>query len=363
MKESELDRFLRSHTELELVLLNPASLYNGISDQEKTVLLDRHNLKTYPSTKGFFLELRQNPEKFKIVEEDQTIPPGQNIVFYVQPRYTVFPKHRHSFIELVYVYSGQYHQIIDKTPVTVQQGELCIIDTNTFHSIQESGENDIVINCLMRKKFFDANLLGRLSGNDVFSRFFVKIIYQSRNFYNYILLHSAENAKIKQLMKMLLCEYYDKSPCSNEIINSYMVILFAEMLRVYKKDINNRNLPALQNTKVSDIILYIQRNYRKATLTSVAKHFYIHPTHLSRILKNLAGMNFIDIVHQVKLNQACILLKSTNLPISMVANEVGYENVTFFYKIFEKHIGCTPSIYRKKRDGSSDLAELEIKPY
>jgi AraC-like DNA-binding protein/quercetin dioxygenase-like cupin family protein len=348
MQELELDHFLRSHTELESAFLEPESFQNNISNADKASLLDSDNLKTIPATKGFFIELRRSPDKFDILDEDTYIPPGQNIAFFVHPRYAVFPSHRHSFIELIYVYSGQCNQIINDTPVTMQQGEMCILDTHTFHSIQKAGKDDIIINCLMRKSFFDAVLLGRLSGNDVFARFFIKIIYQSKNFDEYIVLHSAESRKIQQLMKMILCEYYDKTMCSDEVINSYMIILFAEMLQVYKRDLNTRNLPTLHNTKISDIILYIQKNYKDVTLKSVAKHFYFHPTHLSKILKKITGTRFIDILHQVRLNKAGILLKTTDLPVKMIANEVGYENISFFYRIFKKHFECTPSEYRKE---------------
>jgi YesN/AraC family two-component response regulator len=80
----------------------------------------------------------------------------------------------------------------------------------------------------------------------------------------------------------------------------------------------------------------------------VAKHFYFHPTHLSKILKKITGTRFIDILHQVRLNKAGILLKTTDLPVKMIANEVGYENISFFYRIFKKHFECTPSEYRKE---------------
>lgn len=230
----------------------------------------------------------------------------------------------------------------------MQKGEMCILDTRALHTIEKAGENDIIINCLMRKSFFDAAFLGRLSGNDVFSQFFIKTIYQSKDSQDYIVLHSAENEKIQRLMTMILCEYYDKSMCSDEMINSYMIILLGEMLRVYRRDINSRHLAVLDNTKISDIIRYLEKNYKEVTLESAAKHFQFHPTHLSKILRKLTGTGFIDIIHQVKINQAGILLKTTDLPVNMVANEVGYENVSFFYKVFKKHFGCTPSAYKKK---------------
>ena len=346
MQEAELDRFLRNHSELERLLLTPGALQRNLPESELAEIVDKNNPKAPPLTKGHLIDALTQADNVTL-REDLFVPHGRDIAFSVQPRYAELPCHRHTFIEMIYVYDGKFRNDIDGRPTYLQKGELCILDPHTYHRSGLCGRNDIIINCLIRNSFFDASLFGRLINNDVFSRFFIKSVCHSKNYYDHIVLHTGDNPKIQQLMKMVLCEYFDQGRCSHEVIKSYMVILFAEMLKVFEKDINRKNLPVLKNMKVSDIVLYIQQNFKEVTLESVAHQFRFHPTYLSKILKKLTGMGFIDIVHQVKINQACVLLKTTNLPVTMVANDVGYENIGFFYRIFNKQFGCTPAVYRK----------------
>ena len=149
-------------------------------------------------------------------------------------------------------------------------------------------------------------------------------------------------------MEDVLCEYYDKSLCSDEVINSYMIIIFSELLRTFEKETNTKNYDALKNTKISDIILYVQNNCKTATLVSTAEYFHFHPNYLSSTIKKFAGRKFTDILQEAKLKKTLILLKRSDISVSEIANEVGYENTNFFYEIFKRYYGCTPTEYRKK---------------
>jgi YesN/AraC family two-component response regulator len=126
-----------------------------------------------------------------------------------------------------------------------------------------------------------------------------------------------------------------------------MIILFAEMLRVYKGDVNERNYSALKNTQITDIIHYIQDQYKTVTLESTARHFNFNSNYLGKVLKKITGNNFIDLVHQIRLSQACILLRNSDVSVQKIANEVGYENINFFYQVFKRKYNCSPAEYRE----------------
>lgn len=324
MTEAELDSFLRNFTVIETIL-------EACSTPEEKEAVKQEYLKLHSDT----------------FVDDVFIPPGQDITFSVHTRFKPVASHRHSFIELIYIYSGECHQTINNQRVSMKKGELCILDTNTFHSIEDTGKDDIIINCLMRKSYFDWAFLSRLSGNDIFSSFLTHAIYENKHSNEYILIRSGDNDKISRIMNAVLCEYFDKQPCSDEIINSYMVILFAEMLRMYKGDVNERNYSALKNTQITDIISYIENNYKTVTLESTARHFNFNSNYLGKVLKKITGNSFMDLVHQIRLSQACILLRNSDVSVQAVANEIGYENINFFYRLFKRKYSCSPAEYRK----------------
>lgn len=104
-----------------------------------------------------------------------------------------------------------------------------------------------------------------------------------------MLFKSGSSEKLAKLMEDVLCEYFDDSPCSNEVIKSYMIIIFYELLKVFQKQSNSENYDLLKNTKITDIILYIQNNCKDATLASVAERFHFHPNYLNSIIKKFQG--------------------------------------------------------------------------
>ena len=312
----------------------------------ENTFFDKNLMRKFPLINDDNLEdFLINPKK---QFETKTIPhPKNGIIFTCHPRFGEIIEHHHDYIEMVYVYSGKCNQVVNGTNIAMNKGDVCILDTNVLHSIEPASENDIIVNCLMSKKHLDNILIDRLSGNDLLSSFFIRALYYSNDFNEYILFNSSESAKLSKLMEDVLCEYFDKSLCSDEVINSYMIIIFSELLRVYENHTNTKSRHLLKNAGITDIILYIQNNCKDATLTSVSEHFHFHPNYLSTVIKKFTGNNFTFVLQEAKLKKAAFFLKNSNIPVIEVANSIGYENTNFFYKIFKKYFGCNPTEYRK----------------
>jgi len=350
MNSMQLDTLIRQHTNFEETA---AKIPNFIDTSLiSTNYNDLDNVICIPTIKllqqsGSYRLISDTPNN-NCVQKDLVTSNVKNIFFGKHPRFLKITEHSHNFIEMIFVYSGQCHQIINGKKVSLNEGDICILDTNVKHSIEAAGENDIIINCVIKTSYFDYTFLGQLSENDILSKFFIRSIYQSKKFNEYIIFSSHEESKIKEIIINLLCEYYDKALCSSEVINCYMIILFAELLRSHKDKINEQNYYSLKNVKISDIILYIENNYKTVTLESVAKYFYFNPSYLSSAIKKITGKNFLNILHEIKIKNAYMLLKNSDLSISEIANEVGYSNMSFFYQIFKKKYGITPAKFRNE---------------
>ncbi|MBB3112472.1 AraC-like DNA-binding protein/mannose-6-phosphate isomerase-like protein (cupin superfamily) [Paenibacillus phyllosphaerae] len=284
--------------------------------------------------------------------EEDIFKPDQKIAFMKHPRYMITTAHKHDFLEMNYVFAGRCVQTINGKQVILNEGEFCLLDTYVTHTIEPAGENDIIMNCLMRKNYFDADLLKRLSGNDLISEFITDAVYKNKASNQYIVFPSGGNPKIQRLMQEVLIEYFAPGLCSEEIINSYMIILFSELLRIFKQSAETDRASGLQKVLITDVLLYIEQNYAEVTLTSAAKHFGFHPNYLSRMIKNHLGASFIKIVQDVKLSRACSILENTGLSVVKVAQEVGFSNMNVFYELFQQRFGMTPKAYRsgKRRD-------------
>lgn len=98
---------------------------------------------------------------------------------------------------------------------------------------------------------------------------------------------------------------------------------------------------------IQKILQYIQENYNKdITLETVADHFNISYSYLSRYYKQQTGANFIESLYELRMQKAREMLKCTSMKINQVAESVGYNNVNHFIKIFKKYEGVTPGKFR-----------------
>jgi YesN/AraC family two-component response regulator len=98
---------------------------------------------------------------------------------------------------------------------------------------------------------------------------------------------------------------------------------------------------------VEKVVLYLREHYMDAvSLDSCAERFGTSPYTLSRAFKQVTGINFIDYLTQIRIDESKALLRETELRINDVAERVGYQH-TYFNRIFKKYEGITPSQYRE----------------
>ena len=83
-------------------------------------------------------------------------------------------------------------------------------------------------------------------------------------------------------------------------------------------------------------------------LNAVAVYMAMSSYGVSRLLKDYTGMGFKEYVPQKRLETACEILKSTSMPVTEVAANVGFVNPAYFTSVFKATYSITPSKYREQ---------------
>ena len=94
---------------------------------------------------------------------------------------------------------------------------------------------------------------------------------------------------------------------------------------------------------INDIAVYYNR---EISLSDMARLYFVHPNYLCRLFRKETGVNFSEYLNQERIAKAKSLLEHTPEPITNIALQVGFNNVTYFNKLFKKYTGLTPSGYR-----------------
>ncbi len=105
----------------------------------------------------------------------------------------------------------------------------------------------------------------------------------------------------------------------------------------------------VKDERLMEFINYIQAHYKEVTLDSMAEEFYLSKPYISKYIKQKSGENFGDILKKVRLKKAKTFLKNSAMTVEAVAEEVGYQNVEHFARLFRKEYGITPLQFRNKR--------------
>lgn len=265
-------------------------------------------------------------------------------------RFAPMPLHNHTFIELNYMYSGECKQETNGNLIHIKQGQVCMFDKDVLHQIYPLGVNDILINIIMRRDSLLSGLLSRLNRTGIVSSFLSNALYEDQSHNRYILFHSENQLQLHNLIKNMMCEYFDTDDLSMDMVSYYIPLIFTELMRVYRID-KNFEL-RLNNGKVSiiDILHHIELNFRNCTLKGLAEAFGFNANYLGNMLKERTGQTFLSLVQTQRMLQAVNLLTHTQKSIDEIAYEIGYETPGFFYRKFKEYYGQTPRRYRKSKE-------------
>lgn len=270
-------------------------------------------------------------------------------------RYAPMPLHVHSFVELNYIYSGSCIQHINGERIVLTEGQMCLLDTDIPHALEPLGEQDILVNIIMKKETLSAAFLNRLSRNGLVGRFLLNVITDNSRHDRFIVFHSEQNGNLHYIVRNMMCEFFDPAAYSQEMIYSYCLVMFTELMRVYEYDTNYHSTRSLQRFDLLQILYYIEENYRSCTLKDLAGHFNFNANYLSNMLKKSTGKPFSELVRTQRMIRAAELLRQTELSIEEIAAAVGYESTGFFYEKFTESYGSTPAQYRKKSQQAGAL--------
>jgi len=133
-----------------------------------------------------------------------------------------------------------------------------------------------------------------------------------------------------------------------------MTDYFDGMSQIYQ--IKDQN----QNAIINRIVEFVNDNYwRPFTIKDMVKTLNVSASYASRTFSDHMGVSIKSYINETRMYHAQYLFRFTNLPVSAVAERVGYTDVRSFYKMFEKHFGITSSQLRRLFTGFSEEQETQ----
>ncbi|MDQ0495287.1 response regulator transcription factor [Paenibacillus brasilensis] len=100
---------------------------------------------------------------------------------------------------------------------------------------------------------------------------------------------------------------------------------------------------------LEEVRRYMDRHFAEPiTLEQLAKNFFVSKEYMSKVFKQEYGQNVTDYIVQRRMKKAREWLADKQISIRAVAEMAGYEDVSYFYRVFKKHFGMAPGEMRKE---------------
>ena len=285
-------------------------------------------------------------ETLTTIESRKMLEEGKLIAVRTHTRFVHFPLHRHNYVEVLYICEGSLTNIIDGKQVIVRKGELLFLNQFTHHEILAAGKNDIAINFMVLPEFFDV-AYSMAGSNNVLADFLVNVLRRDNQQGEYLHFKVSEVLQIQNLLENMIYSLVTGRGNQNRINQTTMGLIFLYLLDSVQYV--EMRLPNQYENMISMTTLdYIEQKYRTATLTELCDMLHLPMHVLSKMIKKTTGFNFKELLQRKRLSKAVELMCDTDLPISDVIAAVGYENNSYFHRVFKERYHETPRAFRMK---------------
>ena len=253
----------------------------------------------------------------------------------------VAEEHEHTFFEFCYVWKGACVQFSDGFFRDIQEGGFIITPPGMRHRVRVNTKDSIVFNILISKEMFRNILFETLAADHSLARYLRRVLTDGDAKKPYVFHFDAQSEPnritLRKVMFALVIEYYQggNNPL---IINGFISHIFGTIMRADDR-------MHFDNDYFIDMLDYINGHYTDVTLNRMAEKFGYSEAYLSRLIKQMTGRTFSELVRYMRISYAETLLVGEGLTLRQAAEQAGYYDYAGFVRAFEKEKGVKPSEY------------------
>ena len=276
-----------------------------------------------------------------VIRSKKLLVDGKLISVRKHTRFVHFPEHTHDYIEAVYMCSGETTHIINGKKLKLHEGELLFLGQNARQEILSAGENDIAVNFIIQPAFFNKTLEMLGTEETPIKNFLIRSLFDSE-YQGYLHFKVAGVLPVQNLIENLIWTLTSNTTNKRNVNQITMGLLFMQLLNHTDK----LSHESREDRAIMEIFRYIEENYKDGSLTEAAKLLHYDFYWLSHEIKNRTGKTYTEHLQEKRLSQAAFLLKNTTLSVEEIAIAIGYENKSYFHRIFTEKFDTTPKKYR-----------------
>ena len=258
--------------------------------------------------------------------------------FSFETQYFEFKWHYHPEFELTFITKGKGMRMVGDNYENFEAGDLVLLGSGIQHTWISEPETG---------KFVSAVVIQ-------FTSEFIKSFIDLKEFMSIrkLLNASSRGLSFEKIKSDNVIYNIKQLPFLNGINQITSLLNILDELSISEKKIlaSTYFLPKINRdneNRINTIFDYIRQNATsKISLKAAADLIVLTVSAFCKFFKKMTGKTFSDYVNDFRIGNACYMLTETDKTISQIALEVGFENLTYFNRVFLKKKICTPKQYR-----------------
>lgn len=288
-------------------------------------------------------------------ENDSFFKSGEQVYIHLS---TEFPKfvgvmHKHQFIEIVYILSGEAIHNVGNKQYEVKCGDVTVINCGVPHkftSKPDSKENFVAYDLMFTPDFFEASAIKMSNFESLKNSFLFYSLFPTDSSAQPDLYISGK--RYSDYGEIFTRIYHEFGRCEKgyiELIRAYVIELIIKMFRDMEKT-EALSLTKDKTDTLNSAIRYIEDNYNtKLSIDEIAAKVFLSSDYFRKLFKRVTGDSVLTFQQKLRISEARKLLQTTDIPIKDISLSIGYNDIKSFYQAFKKVTGQTPKEYRNNQ--------------
>ena len=310
------------------------SRLSGITEEEREILNGRSQID-----RSIYMDGSR-----EVVSGEKLLERGKLIAIRPHTRFIAFPKHTHDYVEIVYMCSGTTTHTVNGAEIVLREGELLLLGQNARQSICAAGAQDVAANFIVRPDFFSGTLEYLGDEETPLRRFIVNCLGGGSES-GYLYFQVADILPVQNLVENLLWILIEQTQNKRGLTQMTMGLLFAQLM----EHTDRLTFSDVEEQTIVRVLRYVEEHYQNGSLTDLAEVLHYDLGVLSRFIKAHTGKTYTELLQEKRLSQAAWLLRNTDIQVEAISRAVGYENMSYFHRLFKTRFGITPKKYRGRK--------------
>lgn len=254
--------------------------------------------------------------------------------------------HWHEEVELLVVTAGSAAFRIDARSYPVQAGDALFVNSNCLHAATTAENKPFRFFAVV----FQPVVLGSCVEDGISQKYVAPVLDGRTCFPEHIRPDTVWGQQVCSLLEQIRDAYVQQEKAFDLLIKAklqelwYLLYLHAETVQEPSAAQCDYRV-----ARMKAILSYLQRHYRqKITLPELATAFQMSEGQFCRFFKSMMKMSAVEYLNACRIRESGLLLQETDKEIGEIAGLSGFNNISYFNKVFRRYMHCSPSAFRRE---------------